>query len=72
MNKQKKIDRLSDWTAHDARMREHYDHARRKHPYFCDHKVPPTLSKEQSTACTATVFAKTKSDAIAAWNRRVK
>ena len=25
-----------DWAAHDARIREHYDHARRKHPYFCD------------------------------------
>lgn len=40
MNKQKKIDRLSDWTAHDARMREHYDHARRKHPYLCDRMLP--------------------------------
>ena len=25
-----------DWAAHDARIREHYDHARKKHPYFCD------------------------------------
>lgn len=25
-----------DWAARDARIREHYDHAREKHPYFCD------------------------------------
>jgi hypothetical protein len=25
----------------------HYNHAKEKHPYFCDHKVPSTFIKEQ-------------------------
>ena len=29
-----------DWAAHDARIRMHYDHARKKHPYFCDRMLP--------------------------------
>ena len=29
-----------DWAAHDARIRMHYDHAREKHPYFCDRMLP--------------------------------
>ena len=30
-----------DWAAHDARIRMHYDHAREKHPYFCDKTESP-------------------------------
>lgn len=37
-----------DWAAHDARIREHYDHAREKHPYFCD-KVNTGFSDEAIT-----------------------
>lgn len=25
-----------DFAGHDERVRQHYDHAREKHPYFCD------------------------------------
>lgn len=25
-----------DFAGHDDRIRAHYDHAREKHPYFCD------------------------------------
>ena len=37
-----------DWAAHDAYIRMHYDHAREKHPYFCD-KVNTGFSDEAVT-----------------------
>lgn len=29
-----------DFAGHDERVRQHYDHAREKHPYFCDRLLP--------------------------------
>ena len=29
-----------DFAGHDERVRQHYDHAREKHPYFCDVVLP--------------------------------
>ena len=28
------------------KIKEHYDHAREKHPCFCNHMIPPTWNKE--------------------------
>ena len=35
-----------DFAGHDDRIRQHYDHAREKHPYFCDRIAPVDLDKE--------------------------
>ena len=32
-----------DFAGHDERVRQHYDHAREKYPYFCDRLLPDYL-----------------------------
>ena len=46
-----------DFAGHDDRIRQHYDHAREKHPYFCDWVEPRDDTSEKAKAKIETILA---------------
>lgn len=61
-----------DFAGHDERVRQHYDHAREKHPYFCDWvqpsgKTPEEIRKKiefQLSAIRAAIVGEAKSGTL--------
>lgn len=60
-----------DFAGHDERVRQHYDHAREKHPYFCDKIIANTSKTDIDTyleLCRAVLAARERQGEVEAFD----